>query len=1539
GTPKGGLAFLFPGQGSQYVGMGKDLICCLPESLDALSEASAHLAHDKSLDDYLYPRIISDSIKMEAALRQTRIAQPAIGAVSVAMLNALKRFGLKPDATCGHSYGELVALHAAGWLDRQDLWRLTVQRGKLMSQAGDSAAEPGTMLAVKAPVQKIEHLVRSLDGKVVLANRNSLEQSVLSGTRAGIDAAEAACRQEKWRCVRLPVAAAFHSPLVSDAQKPFGDCVRSIDFTPNSTPVMSNTLGGPYPDAIEEIRATLGKQLACPVDFVSNIEALYHSGIRTFVEVGPRTVLSQLVRATLKDHTIEAIALDQSMGRDHGIKDLASTLCHLAALGYAVDLLNWEKPRLLIRKAKMAINLSGTNFRSPKGPKPQVSKTEALKPEVLKTEALKPEVLKPEVLKPEVLKTDAVISPQEHRSDPARQRRSVVTAAKSETDNLHQHAVAKPSLQPDTEITIQKNAGKSNMGPQEKLDAQNALATIQQGLASIQALQSQTVHAHEKFLETQAEASKTLQQMIQSARQLASDAGGGTTYPAPPLPDRDGPAKLDNMRPQASTPVPPAPVKGAKMVDAPKALESVTSPSSSDESFRDRSPGAASGTPSGKQEIQQSLVDIVSQLTGYPKQMLGEDMEIESDLGIDSIKRVEILSALEEKMPHLPKVTPEMVGELKTLAQICDYLSVPSSTDESFRDRSPGATSGTPSGKQEIQQSLVDIVSQLTGYPKQMLGEDMEIESDLGIDSIKRVEILSALEEKMPHLPKVTPEMVGELKTLAQICDYLSVPSSTDESFRDRSPGATSGTPSGKQEIQQSLVDIVSQLTGYPKQMLGEDMEIESDLGIDSIKRVEILSALEEKMPHLPKVTPEMVGELKTLGQITTYLSGPFEKNHTCSPEVKTQAKIHVVKSLEEKTAGEKIIARQHIRIKALESSETRSFTLPEGHFIGVVGQGRGLDVELIAIFKERGIAARQLVHFDEITPDMPMAGLIVLAPMEASVAFQWAKASAPLLQNASKTSDACFVTISGLDGAFGFYGQKINDPAQGGLAGLAKTANIEWPGVNCLAIDVDPWWDDIHAAAQAVCRQILKPHPMSPSEIGLGPNHRIGLNLESISPPNSQGGIDLSPQDVVIVTGGARGVTAAAADALVSHTPCTLVLLGRSPAPRQEPEWLVSLSGEGEIKKAILDQLSNRGTPTPKDVETAYQRWMANRQVLHTLENLKRAGNKAHYISVDVRELEAVNGIIDNIRKNIGPISAIIHGAGVLEDRLIVDKHLDQFNRVYDTKVEGLKALLTATLEDELKYIVLFSSISARMGNQGQVDYAMANEVLNKMAHQLAYTRPGCKVVSINWGPWDGGMVTPSLKRNFIKNKVALIPVKSGAQAMVAEMAQPVDGVVEVVIGGPLPALVKEVPSTAQPVAELELTCTRDVSLERYPVLHSHQLDGRPVVPLALMTEWLAHSALHLNPGLVLHGMDDLRLLNGITLEQENRMVRFLAGKAKRKGHQYEVAVEIRDGVENGSQRLHSSAKAILSEGLPPAPVFNENGHFTPGDPIGSLD
>ncbi|MEJ2158734.1 MAG: polyketide synthase dehydratase domain-containing protein, partial [Desulfobacteraceae bacterium] len=277
-----------------------------------------------------------------------------------------------------------------------------------------------------------------------------------------------------------------------------------------------------------------------------------------------------------------------------------------------------------------------------------------------------------------------------------------------------------------------------------------------------------------------------------------------------------------------------------------------------------------------------------------------------------------------------------------------------------------------------------------------------------------------------------------------------------------------------------------------------------------------------------------------------------------------------------------------------------------------------------------------------------------------------------------------------------------------------------------------------------------------------------------------------------------------------------------------------------------------------------------------------------------------------------------------------------------YATKVEGLQSLLRATAEDALRHLVLFSSVTARMGNTGQADYAMANEVLNKTALQQASLRPDCKVIAINWGPWDGGMVTPSLRRNFLKQGISLIPLEAGARAMVDEMTQPPGQAVEVVIGGPLPQAPVQHPVESvkpSPAKALNLACKCDVSVEQYPVLHAHQLDGRPVVPLALITEWLAHSALHANPGLVLHGMDHLRLLSGIALDGQTRKIRMLAGKAHRADDLFEVDVEIRDGETENGHRIHSSAKAILSERLPAPPVFSENGHFQPDRPVGPIE
>jgi hypothetical protein len=288
-----------------------------------------------------------------------------------------------------------------------------------------------------------------------------------------------------------------------------------------------------------------------------------------------------------------------------------------------------------------------------------------------------------------------------------------------------------------------------------------------------------------------------------------------------------------------------------------------------------------------------------------------------------------------------------------------------------------------------------------------------------------------------------------------------------------------------------------------------------------------------------------------------------------------------------------------------------------------------------------------------------------------------------------------------------------------------------------------------------------------------------------------------------------------------------------------------------------------------------------------------------------------------------------------VLQDRLIIDKSAEQFERVYDTKVRGLDNLLKATRQDPLKYIVLFSSVAARLGNKGQVDYAIANEVLNKMAQSEAAIRTDCRVISINWGPWDGGMVTPVLKREFERNGIHLIPIDYGADSMLYEMMAQNNSPVEIVIGAELtgdahsnrnlprrPELVKPAPAIVK--QQLTLSFEREIDVKRYPILQSHIIDGRPVVPLALMTEWFAHGALHENPGLVLYGLDDIRVMKGIRLEQDQKLIRLLAGKLQKNGAFYEVAVELRDGKLIGQDILHAKAKAILSESLAVAPDYH---------------
>jgi NAD(P)-dependent dehydrogenase (short-subunit alcohol dehydrogenase family) len=392
-------------------------------------------------------------------------------------------------------------------------------------------------------------------------------------------------------------------------------------------------------------------------------------------------------------------------------------------------------------------------------------------------------------------------------------------------------------------------------------------------------------------------------------------------------------------------------------------------------------------------------------------------------------------------------------------------------------------------------------------------------------------------------------------------------------------------------------------------------------------------------------------------------------------------------------------------------------------------------------------------------------------------------------------------------------------------------------------------------------------------------------------------------------------------------------VLLGRSPAPSEEPEWLKPLADEREIKAAIIENEFQDRKPTPREVDTAFRRLESNREIARNIDKMTALGARVTYVSIDIRNRSKITDLLESVRSEYGPIRGIIHGAGVLEDKLILDKTDEQFERVLNTKVMGLQVLLAATRNDPLKHLIFFSSVAARFGNPGQADYAMANEALNKIAIVQKAASTDRKTVAINWGPWDGGMVTESLKQEFARRNVDLIPVETGSRYLLEEMASP-ENTPEIVFGAPLrnhetageTSVSTPTKTTVTPEKEedLRVMLNRDIDIRRFPVLTSHQLDGIPVVPFALLTEWIGHSALHDNPGLLLQRVEEMRLLKGIRMDEERKMIRLLAGKPRKRDDLYEVDVEIRNGIKDVKEVLHSRARAILSARLPEPPAYD---------------
>ena len=265
---------------------------------------------------------------------------------------------------------------------------------------------------------------------------------------------------------------------------------------------------------------------------------------------------------------------------------------------------------------------------------------------------------------------------------------------------------------------------------------------------------------------------------------------------------------------------------------------------------------------------------------------------------------------------------------------------------------------------------------------------------------------------------------------------------------------------------------------------------------------------------------------------------------------------------------------------------------------------------------------------------------------------------------------------------------------------------------MHCKAVDLDPAFQSVGQAATGIVDELLT---VGPAEVGLGPSGRVVIELGAVREPQAavRQAPRLGPGDLVVITGGARGITADVAVALAEAFEPRLLVLGRSPEPESEDEPFADCRDEVQLKRALLAR-SDRFR-SPQAVGEQARQIMARREVRRNLDRMTAAGSTVVYRSVNVRDQAEVHQTIAWARDEFGPVRGLIHGAGVLADRRIADQTDAQFDLVYDTKVGGLHHLFGAIDPECLKILVLFSSSTARFGRSGQVAYAAANEYLNK--------------------------------------------------------------------------------------------------------------------------------------------------------------------------------------------------------------------------------
>ncbi|MFB9242987.1 SDR family NAD(P)-dependent oxidoreductase [Massilia antarctica] len=693
-----------------------------------------------------------------------------------------------------------------------------------------------------------------------------------------------------------------------------------------------------------------------------------------------------------------------------------------------------------------------------------------------------------------------------------------------------------------------------------------------------------------------------------------------------------------------------------------------------------------------------------------------------------------------------------------------------------------GVSAPARTDRATIEARLKELICARTGYPQEMIEADLDLEADLGIDSIKRVELLSEIGKDLGVAAGSSDqlgddaaqflEQVSKIKTLRGISTWLA---DYVKSSAPSAPPPAAAAPAIRERgaIEARLRQLICARTGYPEEMIEADLDLEADLGIDSIKRVELLSEIGKDLGMATGGTADELGEdaaqfleqvskIKTLRGISAWLA---DHGQPARPETQQEAP--------------PVAAPAAVPLRVLDVLYAPKPLLPTSV----------------------ATAGGKTYHAIGAPPDLLQALRVQLDARDARlVSLEWRELKAGLRLDTNgilyfNRDDSSYQDVLGLFHALQacdarsidtvmaiqFDAQPLRhadgsyaSPSCGsGASGLLVSLRWEWPKVRMirpLIVHDAATLDADSSAARLVGEMFSEPEILAqPVAWCDGVRHA----RKALPRPPFIASLDryhLEPEAVVVIVGGAKGITSWFASAFAERYRCRLVLLGRSALP-QGAEPFPGIDDAVALRQALLAK--HGPAARPKEIEEALQSLLAEKQMRRTIEELDAFGSQMSYYQADVTDTAQVDAALGAVMAQYGRIDGVLFGAGILDDRFLGDKSDASIARVYHTKAAGVEHVLDSLDRlTEPKFVVFFSSISATLGNRGQTDYSAANAYLDKRAMALNASRPG-HYLSINWGPWEGaGMIDATLQKHLEGMGIHAIKRDQGVAFLFDELA-----------------------------------------------------------------------------------------------------------------------------------------------------------------------